>query len=481
MDTNRRSFLRSGFLATAGLLSGKALTAAQQHTMQHHHPGAPEQKPAEVPIGPPGDLGVGVLPVETPDLPKLPWQMDGGVKVFHLVAEPVEQEFLPGRRFNVWGYNGSVPGLTIEANQGDRVRIVLDNHLPEPTAIHWHGLEIPIEMDGGPGISQDLVEPGGRYVYEFTVHQAGTFFYHSHLPMQEMLGQIGLFILHPREAFKPRVDRDFAVVWQEWAVLPSNSVPNSMSMEFNWLTINGKSGPACTPLLVRQGERVRIRMVNLGMDHHPIHLHGNTFFVTGTEAGRVPESAWRPENTVLLGVAQARDIEFNAKYAGDWMLHCHLPHHMMNHMASMVGPLTHTGEGMHSSKGMKEGMGIMQRGGALAEENGPSLGRGMGHVGDYEKVEMNHAGGEHAGHGAHIAQEMKSMPGMQHERAKSVPGYPQDMFMTMDEDVAKPETYGLREGWTGAMMGMMTLVRVLPPELYKKIRSLQAQARSKQS
>jgi manganese oxidase len=153
----------------------------------------------------------------------------------------------------------------------------------------------------------------------------------------------------------------------------------------------------------------------------------------------------------------------------------------MNHMASMVGPLAHAGSGMHSNLGMPEGMGIMQRGGALAEENGPSLGRAMGHVGEYEKVEMNHAGGGHAGHGSHGGQEMQNMPGMQHDHARPAPGYPQDMFMTMDEEVAKPETYGLREGWTGAMMGMMTLVRVLPPELYERIRSLQAQAQSKQS
>ena len=87
-------------------------------------------------------------------------------------------------------------------------------------------------------------------------------------------------------------------------------------------------------MIVKLGDRVRIRLINMGMDHHPIHLHGNTFYVTGTEAGRAPESTWRPENTVIVGVAQARDVEFDAKYPGDWMLHCHLPHHMMNQMAS---------------------------------------------------------------------------------------------------------------------------------------------------
>ena len=122
-------------------------------------------------------------------------------------------------------------------------------------------------------------------------------------------------------------------------MLPNTTVPNTMEMDFNWFTINGRAGPATTPLLVRQGERVRVRMVNMGMDHHPVHLHGHTFRTVATEGGRIPEPAWQPGNTVLLGVAQARDVEFEATQLGDWVLHCHLPHHMMNQMVSMIGPL----------------------------------------------------------------------------------------------------------------------------------------------
>jgi len=387
--------------------------------------------------------------------------MDNGVKVFHLVAEVVKREFLPGKVFDVWGYNGHMPGPTIEVNQGERVRLVVENRLPEPTSMHWHGFEIPIEMDGGPGISQDVILPGGRFVYEFTLHQHGTFFYHSHMAMQEMMGMIGLFLMHPKEPYQPRVDKDFGLILQEWAILPTNTVPNSLSMEFNWLTLNGKAGPATTPLIVRLGDRVRIRLVNLGMDHHPIHLHGNTFYLTGTEGGRVPEAAWTPANTMLVGVAQARDIEFEAKYPGDWMLHCHMPHHMMNQMVSMVGPTTHGGQGMHAGMGMQEGMGMLRQGHALAEENGPSLGRAMGVGSDFEQPTTHMPLHAHQGTGA---------------TPTLVPGYPQDMFMVMDDAVAKPETYGLRRTWTGGMMGMMTLVRVLEPKLYDKIRSLQAQA-----
>ncbi len=405
------------------------------------------------------------LPVNTPDIPRLAYTMDGAVKVFNLIAEPVRTELVPGRAMNAWGYNGSVPGPTIEVAQGDHVRLIVDNHLPEPTSMHWHGFEIPIAMDGMPGISQPMIPPGGRFVYEFTLHQAGTFFYHSHAPMQSMMGMLGLFIMHPKEPLSPRVDKDYGLILQEWAILPNNTVPNTMSMEFNWLTMNGKAAPATTPLIARLGDRVRIRLVNLGMDHHPIHLHGNTFYVTGTEAGRVPEAAWTPANTVLVGVAQSRDIEFEANNPGDWMLHCHMPHHMMNQMASMVGPMMESGHGtphaMPSGMGMAEGMGMMKQGGALDAENGPSLGRSIGIGADYEKATTNAplGNGENARHGAPAS---GSNPWQ-------VPGFPQDMMMNMTAQNSKPETYGLPSGWSSDLAGMMTLVRVLEPGLYDRV------------
>jgi hypothetical protein len=404
----------------------------------------------------------------TPDVRSLSFELDNGVKVFHLVAEPVRTEFLPGRVVDAWGYNGSVPGPTIEVDEGDRVRIIVDNHLPEPTSMHWHGFEIPIEMDGVPGISQDPIPPGGRFVYEFTLHQNGTFFYHSHMPMQEMMGMIGLFIMRPKRPARPRVDKDFGIILQEWAILPNNTIPNTLSMEFNWLTMNGKAAPATTPLIVKQGDRVRIRLVNMGMDHHPIHLHGHQFYVTGTEGGRVPESAWYPTNTVLVGVAQAKDIEFDAVYPGDWMFHCHLPHHMMNQMVSMVGPMSHLGSGMHAGMGMEEGMGMIRDGHALSEDLGPSMGRAIG-LPNRER-ETSHAIGQ-TGHGQH-----GGAPG---QDPYSVPGYPQDMWMTMDSMVEKPETYGLRPGWTGGSMGMMTLVRVLREDLYETVTALMREGRTR--
>ena len=426
--------------------------------------------------------GTAFLPVVTPDVPDLPFEMDNGVKVFHLVAEPVKQEIVPGKVVNLWGYNGSAPGPTIQAKQDERVRIVVDNHLPEPTSMHWHGFDIPFDMDGGPGLSQDPIRPGSRFVYEFTLQQEGTYFYHSHMAMQEMLGMIGAFIMHPKEPYDPPVDKDFAVILQEYAILPNNPTPNSMNMEFNWLTLNGKSGPACTPLIVRLGDRARLRFINLGMDHHPMHLHGHQFVVTGTEGGRQPKATWGPNNTVLVGVAQARTVEFVANNPGNWMIHCHLPHHMMNQMSSTVGPMSRR-LGMVAGAGMEQGMGMPREGSATSEANGPSLGRGMGVGSTFEQATSNGALTQRKSQ--EPAGAPRQMPGMEMQidkadvskDANSVPGFPQDAFMegpvmAMDEMFEKPETFGLRPGWSGFMQGMMTLVRVLPPDQYDHIVAL---------
>jgi len=408
--------------------------------------------------------------------------LDNGVKVFHLIAEPVKQQIAPNKTLILWGFNGSAPGPTIQVNQGDRVRIILENHLPEPTSMHWHGFEIPNDLDGGPGVSQAPIKPGGRYIYEFTLHQAGTYFYHSHMAMQEMMGMLGAFIMHPKESHRPAVDKDFVLLLQEYAVLPNNVVPNSMSMEFNWLTMNGKVGPAVTPLIVRLGDRVRIRLINLGMDHHPIHLHGHTFQVTGTEGGRIPESARYPGNTVLVGVAQARDIEFVANNPGSWMLHCHLPHHMMNQMSSSVGPMTRIQQRhMPAGVSMENGMGMLSGapGAPTGDDYGSSLGRGMG-VGSTNDQPTRI--GPVAVQNAATNTDMPGMQGMQMnndsdiaDNANSVPGFPQDAYMegpmmAMDEMVDKPENYGLPAGWSGFMQGMMTFVRVLTPNLYDEVK-----------
>ena len=462
--SDRRNFLQQIFAVGAGVLSAPRLFGQKGQGV----PGRTQREHSS------HARPLSNVSVQTPDIPDLPFTVENGAKVFHLIAEPVKQQIAPNKTLVLWGFNGSAPGPTIQVNQGDRVRIIVDNHLPEATSMHWHGLEIPHNMDGGPGISQEPIKPGGRFIYEFPLHQEGTYFYHSHMAMQEMMGMLGGFVLHPKQSYRPAVDKDFLIILQEYAVLPNNVVPNSMNMEFNWLLMNGKAGPATTPLVIRLGDRVRVRLVNLGMDHHPIHLHGHTFTVTGTEGGRIPESAWYPGNTVLVGVAQSRDFEFVANNPGDWMLHCHLPHHMMNQMSSNVGPISRVGRGIPAGVNMENAMGTLngEPGVPTGEDYGPSLGRGMGFGSTNDFPKTNGPISQQ-----NSKQNMQSMDMASEDiaqNADSVPGFPQDAYMegpmmAMDQMVDKPENYGLPAGWSGFMQGMMTFVRVLPPDKYDEV------------
>ncbi len=443
--SNRRSFLQRALGLGASLVATPALLGGQPTSHSTHTTG--------------GSNAAFNTPVITTDVGDMPFTMDGNTKVFHLVAQVVRQQIAPDKTLDLWGFNGSSPGPTFQVIEGDHVRIVFENQLPEPCSIHWHGFEDRIGFDGMPGISQEPTRPGETFVYEFDIHQTGTYFYHSHMAMQEMAGMLGAFIMHPHVPYQPHCDKDFALHFQEYAVLPNNTVPNTMEMsEYNWLLINGKAGPMATPLIIRQGDRVRLRLINLGMDHHPIHVHGHTFHTTGTEGGRIPQTAWWPGNTVLVGVAQARDVEFVANNPGDWMLHCHLPHHMMNQMHSDVG-------------------GTPVSNGPLTQRMTNSAMRAM----------MN---GMMAGKPPQSAEQMRNMMSMdmssgavqEQDRnvapnAADVANFPQDAYMEgpmMNMEHTRevkdlPENYGLRSGWSSNMQGMMAFLRVLPPEMYDTI------------
>ena len=284
------------------------------------------------------------VPVTVPNGATLPWKMENGVKVFHLVAEPVTREFAPGLTVNCWGYNGLVPGPVIEAIEGDRVRIFVTNKLPEPTTVHWHGLILPNGMDGVTGLNQPPIYPGETGKYEFTLQQHGTFMYHSHFDemIQIAMGTTGFFIIHPKIPLEPKVDRDFAIFLNEWAIKPGTATPDpNVMLDFNYFTFNGRVFPGADSLVVRQGQRVRIRLGNLTMDNHPIHLHGHEFTIVANGGCRVPPLAQHNDVTVDVPVGTTRDIEFDANYPGDWALHCHKTHHIMSGMShdlpNMIG------------------------------------------------------------------------------------------------------------------------------------------------
>lgn len=326
---------------------------------------------------PPARRGGGRTLVITPNGRSLPWQMSGGVKVFHLIAERMKREFTTGFIVDTWGYNGTTPGPTIEAFEGDRVRILVENRLPEPTSIHWHGIILPNGMDGVSGLTQPKIPPGETFAYEFTLKQTGTLMYHPHFDemVQIAMGMHGFFIIHPRDAAMHRVDRDFALFLNEWFIKPGTSKPDpTVMLDFNVFTFNSRVFPGTEPLLVERGDRVRIRLANLSMDSHPIHIHGHRFFVTGTDAGPIQESAWIPENTVNVAVGATRDVEFYADNPGDWAFHCHKTHHTMNQMGHDLPNLLDVDPGNAEARANTVVPGTMVMGttgmGAMAEMQG---------------------------------------------------------------------------------------------------------------
>lgn len=283
---------------------------------------------------PSGNGSARYTPVVTPNGSTLPFTMKDGVKEFRLTAEPLVREFAPGMNVNCWGYNGSTPGPTIEAVEGDRVRLFVTNKLPEHTTVHWHGILLPAGMDGVGGLNQPHIKPGETYVYEFTLRQHGTYMYHPHADeaVQMALGMFGFLIIHPR-APKRKIDRDFCIFPMEWRVDPGTMTPNPATMlDFNAFTFNGRAFPGTAPLVVKTGDRVRVRLANVSMDSHPIHFHGHRWWVTETDGGQIPESGWWPETTVNVPPGTTRTVEFVADNPGDWGFHCHKSHHAMNAM-----------------------------------------------------------------------------------------------------------------------------------------------------
>ena len=329
---SRRNFLGSAaVLAGAGAISGRTQAAAI--------PEAPTTAATTMqpPLRP--SSGPDYQPVATLNGWTLPWRTNGDWKEFHLVAEPVVREIAPGMKAHLWGYNGQSPGPTIEAVEGDKVRIFVTNRLPEHTTVHWHGMLLPNGMDGVGGLTQLHIKPGQTFVYEFELRNSGTFMYHPHADemVQMAMGMMGSFVIHPRDPKFMRADRDFVFLLNSYDVDPGSYVPKVMTMtEFNLWTWNSRAFPGIDHLVARKGDRVRIRMGNLTMTNHPIHLHGHHFTVSCTDGGWVPESARWPEVSSDIPVGAMRAIEFTADAPGDWAIHCHKSHHTMNAMGHNV-------------------------------------------------------------------------------------------------------------------------------------------------
>src|SRR4029453_5258536 len=318
-------------LISATAVSGRIEAAAIPEAPTNDSPG---MKPPLPPAS-----GQDYQPVVTLNGWTLPWRMNGEWKEFHLVAEEVKREMAPGMTAKLWGYNGQTPGPTIEVVEGDKVRIFVTNKLPEHTSVHWHGMLLPNGMDGVGGLTQPHIPVGKTLVYEFEIKGSGTFMYHPHSDemVQMAMGMMGMLIVHPKDPQFRRVDRDFVFVMSAYRFDPGASLPQVNEMtDFNIWTFNARVFPGIDIMPVRLGDRVRIRMANLTMTNHPIHLHGHHIAVSCTDGGWVPDSAQWPETTIDVPVGTIRAVDLVAHAPGDWAFHCHKSHHTMNAMGHQV-------------------------------------------------------------------------------------------------------------------------------------------------
>jgi FtsP/CotA-like multicopper oxidase with cupredoxin domain len=281
-------------------------------------------------------------PPEARGAQRLEARIDGGVKVFDLDVSVIEWNILPGEQVMAYAFNRQVPGPTIRLTVGDRVRLNVTNDLPEPTSVHWHGLIVPNEMDGPAFITQPPIEPGETYTYEYTVRQAGTFFYHSHLEpdRQQALGMYGALIIDPPPGGTAEWDLEYAIQLQEWLEREGYTYP-AMLMEGalpNFFTINGKAYPATDTIQMELGERVLLRFIGSSNNFiHPMHVHGGPFEIVATDGEPVPDGARIEKDTVNVGPGERYDVVWTAREPGLWLLHCHIPHHTTNNNVEEQG------------------------------------------------------------------------------------------------------------------------------------------------
>ena len=267
-------------------------------------------------------------------LQELAFIMDNGTKVFNLTAEPVKWQILKGTTVTAWAYNGMVPGPLIRVTNGDKVRILVKNNLPEPTTIHWHGIQVPNNMDGIPDETQKPIQPGETFTYEFVAKPAGTYWYHSHFDSDKQIsvGLSGAFIIDPIGGLASKPDIDRVLMLNEWRIIDGQTyvAMPATGMDGNFFTINGKAYPETETIQANVGQKIRLRFIGSGQMIHPMHLHGFPFKIVATDGNDVPDSAQWTKDTVAVAPGERYDIEFMPDRPGKWMLHCHIPHHTTN-------------------------------------------------------------------------------------------------------------------------------------------------------
>ncbi len=259
--------------------------------------------------------GIKAFPAKTAAYGNQPLQphLENGVKVFELTAKVIQWEVTPGKMAEAWAYNNQVPGPEIRVTEGDKVRVVVHNQLPESTAVHWHGVMVPNNMDGVPGLTQDPITPGSTFTYEFTVKNPGSHMYHAHYnsTIQVGKGMLGAFIIEPKDRSKdPAYDHDYTLILND---------------QLGGFTLNGKSFPATQPLTATVGEKIRIRYMNEGQMIHPMHLHGLPQLTFAKDGWNLPQPYMN--DTVNIAPGERWDVIVDCTDPGIWAFHCHILGH----------------------------------------------------------------------------------------------------------------------------------------------------------
>ncbi len=272
------------------------------------------------------------------------------VKEFTLVAEEIDWELQPGTSVKAWAYNGQVPGPEIRVTEGDLVRVTVENKLPAPTTVHFHGVDVTPDMDGPVGLNQAPIEPGETFTYEFVATPSGTRWFHSHTDVasQVMLGLYGTFIVEPKQE-QIAFDREYTYVLSEWDLEmtpdvalglaprgPRDSQLRGGELGTDLFLFNGKMHDAISPMLVEEGDKVLIRLVNAGTTSHPFHTHGHSFTVVATDGNIVPEAARITKDTIMIAPGERYDLLMEASNPGVWMVHCHIENHADNGMMTVI-------------------------------------------------------------------------------------------------------------------------------------------------
>ena len=270
-------------------------------------------------------------------------RLESGVKVFDIEASVIRWNILPDVAVAAYAYNRQVPGPRLQLTEGDHVRINFRNNLPESTTIHWHGLIVPNTMDGPAKITQDPVQPGGSYRYEFDVGQSGTFFYHSHdhPDRQQALGLYGAILIAPKDpSTEVKADLEYTIQLQEWLKRDGLTYP-AMLMEGalpNYFTINGKAYPSTDTISMKVGQTIKLRFIGTNNNFvHPMHVHGGPFEVVAIDGVNLKQSARFQADTVNVGPGQRYDVIWTARKPGKWLVHCHIPHHAANNNVEQKG------------------------------------------------------------------------------------------------------------------------------------------------